>query len=127
MLIKVAGIAISGVIGAAFLRKMNPEISLGINIITSVMIACVTVVYMSQFQGFIDNMKLHLSENAVYVKMLLKMIGITYVCEFCADICKDAGYQTMSGQVYLFGKCLILFSGFPILEILMDMIEDFGL
>lgn len=126
MLVKVAGIAMSGVIGAAFLRKMNPEIALGINIITSVMIACITIAYLGQYKEFVNNLKVYLGENATYIKMLLKMIGITYVCEFCADICKDAGYQTMAGQVYIFGKCLVLFSGIPILEILMNMIEDFG-
>lgn len=126
MLIKVAGIAICGVIGAAFLKKLNPEIALGINIITSVMIACVTIAFLDHFKGFFEELKSYLGTNGTYIKMLLKMIGITYVCEFCADICRDAGQQTIAGQVYIFGKCLVLFSGIPILEILMEMIENFG-
>ena len=126
MLIKVAGIAICGVIGAAFLKKLNPEISLGINIITSVMISCITIAFLEQYKGFFEEIRSYMGENAVYIRMLVKMIGITYVCEFCADICRDAGYQTMAGQVHIFGKCLVLFSGIPILEILMNMIEDFG-
>lgn len=127
MLIKVAGITITGVISAAFLKKMNPEIALGINVIASVMIACITVSYLNQYKDFMDTLKTYLGENSYYIKMLLKMIGITYVCEFCADICKDAGYQTMSGQVYTFGKCLVLFSGIPILKVLMEMIINFGM
>ncbi len=30
--------------------------------------------------------------NNVYLTTLLKMIGITYIAEFSAGICKDAGY-----------------------------------
>ena len=35
--------------------------------------------------------------NRMYLEVLLKMIGITYIAEFSSDLCKDAGYQTIAG------------------------------
>lgn len=37
--------------------------------------------------------------NEKFYIMLFKMMGITYLCEFCAGICKDAYYQGLAGQV----------------------------
>ncbi len=53
------------------------------------------------------------------------MMGITYLCEFCAGICKDAGYQGMAGQVEMFGKISIVLSGLPILFALVETIQKF--
>lgn len=60
-----------------------------------------------------------------YLSILLKMLGITYVAEFAANICKDAGYQTISSQIQLLGKITILSLGMPVLLTLLRTIEVF--
>ena len=42
--------------------------------------------------------------DQAYIGTLIKMLGITYVAEFSAGICKDAGYQTIASQIEIFGK-----------------------
>lgn len=46
--------------------------------------------------------------QAGYFKILLKIIGITYIAEFASDLCKDAGYTTIAGQIQMFGKLSVL-------------------
>lgn len=53
------------------------------------------------------------------------MIGITYLCEFCAGLCRDAGYQAIAAQVELFGKVTVLLAGMPVLLSLIDTITGF--
>lgn len=60
-----------------------------------------------------------------YLSILLKMLGITYVAEFAANICKDAGYQTIASQIQLLGKITILSLGMPVLLTLLRTIEAF--
>lgn len=43
--------------------------------------------------------------------VILKMVGITYIAEFASGICKDAGYQTIAGQIETFAKLTILALG----------------
>ena len=57
--------------------------------------------------------------------ILLKMIGITYVAEFSANLCKDAGYQAVAGQIEMFGKLSILVISMPVLLALLDTISQF--
>ena len=60
-----------------------------------------------------------------YVGILLKMIGITYVSEFSANLCKAAGYQAIAGQIEMFGKLSILAISMPVLLVLLETIGEF--
>ena len=61
--------------------------------------------------------------NNVYLTTLLKMIGITYIAEFSAGICKDAGYGALGTQIEIFGKLSILAVSMPILLALFETLE----
>ena len=39
-----------------------------------------------------------------YIQILLKLVGISFLCEFASNICKDAGQATMAKQVEMAGK-----------------------
>ena len=87
------------------------------------------------FAGIADNlslileitglMKEILGENGIYVAVLIKMLGITYVAEFSAGICRDAGYQTVAAQIEIFAKIMILALSMPILLALLKTIRTF--
>ena len=63
--------------------------------------------------------------NNVYLTTLLKMIGITYIAEFSAGICKDAGYGALGTQIEIFGKLSILAVSMPILLALLETLKVF--
>lgn len=63
--------------------------------------------------------------QAGYFKILLKIIGITYIAEFASDLCKDAGYATIAGQIQMFGKLTVLAAGIPVLTALLETIRGF--
>ena len=61
----------------------------------------------------------------VYFATLMKMVGITYVAEFSAGICRDAGFGALGSQIEIFGKLSILAVSMPILLALMETIQGF--
>ena len=60
-----------------------------------------------------------------YFSVILKMVGITYIAEFASGICKDAGYQTIAGQIETFAKLTILALGMPVLTALLETVREF--
>ncbi len=58
------------------------------------------------------------------LKILLKMIGVTYLADFTANLCRDAGYSAIAGQVEFFGKISLLTLSFPVLTALMETIDQ---
>lgn len=61
----------------------------------------------------------------VYIEMLLKMLGITFVAEFSSALCRDAGCQTIAQQIEVFAKLAVLVLGLPVVFSLLEMIKDF--
>ena len=74
---------------------------------------------MSQI-SFVKN---YLGDAQGYLSILLKVIGITYICEFSAGICKDAGFHSVADQIEILGKLSVLFAGLPILFAVIEQIQ----
>lgn len=64
----------------------------------------------------------YLPVESGYFVLLFKIIGITYITEFCSDICKDAGYSTIAGQISMAGKLTVLGISMPIITTLLELI-----
>lgn len=60
-----------------------------------------------------------------YISTLMKMLGVTYVSEFSAAICKDAGYQSIATQIEIFSKLSIMVLSLPVLLTLLKTIQEF--
>lgn len=121
-------IAIIGVISALFatqLKQQKAEYAIYLSIVVSMLIFFSIV---DNLEIIIDTMReisqfIHL--DTAYIGTLLKMLGITYVAEFASGICKDAGYQTIAGQIEMFSKLTILVLSLPIMLALLKTIQDF--
>ena len=55
------------------------------------------------------------SVSYTHLDVYKRQVGITYLCEFSAGICKDAGFAAVSDQIEILGKLSVLFAGLPIL------------
>lgn len=60
-----------------------------------------------------------------YIQMLLKIVGIAYISEFCSNMCQDAGYSAMGKQIEMAGKFCVLLMGMPVFLSLVQTIEEY--
>ena len=114
-ILQIAVIAILGVIAAVILKSYKPEFGMFFIIALSFLFLGQGIRLMSEVKTELEVVQSFYRENQYYYKILFKLIGITYLCEFTSGICKDAGYQSIAAQVELMGKMLILVSGMPVL------------
>ncbi|MCI8517371.1 MAG: stage III sporulation protein AD [Hungatella sp.] len=63
--------------------------------------------------------------DGIYIGVLMKMIGITYITEFASGICKDAGFGSLGGQIEIFGKLSMLAVSMPVLSALLETLKVF--
>lgn len=124
-MLQVAIIGIAGVLLAIEIRSVKPEMAVYLGLATSLMILLLAVDRLSVVLSGIRKIQEYLSMQDIYIEALMKIIGITYVAEFAADICKDAGYGTIAGQIGIFSKLSILAVSMPILTALLETIHGF--
>lgn len=123
-IVKISLLGIGGVLLAIFLKEAKPEyaglVILGVGI-TILSLAVGKIVYLFET---IAKIREQLPMDSSYLTVLIKMIGITYIGQFSAAICKDAGYQTIGAQIELFSKLSIMILSIPILQALLDTIGE---
>lgn len=123
-MVKIALIAITGMTLALVLGSMRKEISIWITIVCGIIIFFFGI---SKFEYIVDmfhELTEYLGISEVYIKVILKMIGIAYLSEFTASICKDAGQNTIAGQVDFFGRMSMIVVSLPILRSLLETIGE---
>ncbi|MDQ2085302.1 stage III sporulation protein AD [Herbivorax sp. ANBcel31] len=104
------------------LKIQRPEIALQISLITGVIIFFAVLGKISAvvelFRQYVDKANI----DMVYFSTLLKIIGIAYVAEFGAEICRDAGEGAIASKVELAGKVIIMVLAVPIVTSLLDLV-----
>lgn len=60
--------------------------------------------------------------NRFYLTTVLKIIGIAYVGEFGAQVCRDAGENAIASKVELATKVLIMVLAIPIIVAILESI-----
>ncbi len=125
-IIKIGILSMAGVMLALQFKATRPEISFYIGFAVSVVIFSCALDGLYTVLYKIQEFRQYLEQGSVYYKLLFKAIGITYIGEFCAAICKDAGYHAVAGQIEVFGKLSVLFMGLPILLAIIENISAFA-
>ncbi len=124
-LIKIAFLGVAGVLLAIQFKAQKPEYGIYIGLAAGILIFSYTVRQVAAVMAQLGQLKAYLGGAETYLAVLLKVIGITYICEFSADICKDAGYGTVAGQIEVLGKLSVMFAGLPVLFAVISQIQGF--
>lgn len=112
-IVRILGIALLGVILAATVRPIRPELAMLIGIATGVIVLFNAI---AELTGLIDALRALAAQYGVdtgYVGTLLKILGIAYAAQFGSQICADAGESAVAGKVEMVGRILILAAAVP--------------
>lgn len=123
--IKIAALGLTGVLLGLCLRQAGSPLSELISLGTCILIIFYSLTKLSSVFELINVMSSYFSAQKDYFRILLKIIGITYVSDFASNICKDAGNSAIAGQIEIFGKISILAISSPILLALLETVYGF--
>lgn len=122
-ILQICVLAVAGLFAALIIKKDKPEFATLIILLVSFLIAIRVLSILENALLEIESWKELIGDNVGYMTLLLKLIGITYICDFAANLCKDSGYSSLSNHIEIFGKVAIMAAGFPAIRIMVDMIE----
>lgn len=118
-------IAIVGVVATllAIQFEDKKEYSTYISIICVVLVGFFILDKMKIVLDIINKLGQYISIELEYIKILLKMLGITYVSEFSSQICSDAGYSSIGKQIEIAAKFTILAMSMPIVLNVLEVVS----
>ncbi len=103
-------------------RKERPEMAVPLSIAASALILIGLIKDISRILAVFETLATRAQINSGYLKLIVKIVGIAYLAGFGAQICKDAGENSMAAKIELAGKIFILGLGVPIMAGLLEMI-----
>lgn len=124
-IIRICGAGIACVLIALFLKEAKPEYSVYLTVAAGLFILFFTAGKFSYLYETLKKIQQYVPIDTTYMNILMKMIGITYIGQFSAGICKDAGYTAVAGQIEIYERLAVLAISMPILTALLETIHEF--
>jgi stage III sporulation protein AD len=121
-IMQIIGLGIVVTILILIIRQQRPELalllSLGLSVIIFLLVVGKISLILDLFRGLAERANI----NQLYLNTVLKIIGIAYISEFGAQVCRDAGEGAVAGKIEFAGKILILVLAIPIIAVVLDTI-----
>ena len=124
-ILTVAGIGIVTVLIAGQLKVLKSEYSLYLSVAVMLLIFFYSAGRLGGILSVMEQIQTYFPVNEIYVRTLLKIVGVSYIAEFDSHVCRDAGYGAVGSQIEIFGKLTVLAVSMPILTALLETLNDF--
>lgn len=115
-------LALAAVMMSLVLKQVNRELALVLVLVTGIGMLVALLGHMAQIVRLVEDIARRADVGNLHLGTLLRIMGVAYVAEYGAQICKDAGEGSLSAKVELAGKLVILGLSIPLILVLLDTI-----
>ncbi|HHV63630.1 MAG TPA: stage III sporulation protein AD [Peptococcaceae bacterium] len=119
---QVVGIAIIVTVIGTVLRQVKPEIALQLSILAGIIIFVLIIDKVRLVVDLLEKLAEQVNVNSYYLFIVLKIVGVAYLAEFCSQICKDAGENALATKVEIAAKIFVIVLAIPIIVAIMESI-----
>jgi stage III sporulation protein AD len=121
-IIQIIGLGIVVTILILVIRQQRPELAVQLSLALSVVIFLLVVGKISLVLDLFRELADRANINQLYLNTVLKIIGIAYISEFGAQVCRDAGEGAIASKIEFAGKILIMVLAIPIIAVVLDTV-----
>lgn len=121
-ILKIVAFGIVTAIIITTLRTLKPEIAIQASVAAGIIIFILVIGKLAPVFDLIKIYSGRINLDMQFIPALLKIIGIAYISEFGAEICRDAGENAIASKIELAGKVLIAIMAIPIITSLLELV-----
>lgn len=121
-MITIVGIALSALVLSVFLRNYNKTFSTVIIITAGVLIFFQVLSGFSDVFSSIKSISQNIKPVAEYIKLMIKVLGITLISQFVADMCRDCGESALASTTELGAKIIVITMILPLFETVIKIV-----
>ncbi len=121
-IIQIVGLGFIVTLLSLIIRSQRPEIAVQISITLATIIFLLVLAKINVILNLFRDLAEKASVNQAYLNTLLKIIGIAYITEFGAQVCRDAGEGAVAGKIEFAGKVLVMVMAIPIIALVLETI-----
>lgn len=123
-MIKILGIGMTAAVLAVLVKGYKPELAIQISLAAAVLIFVMAVPYLRSTVAMFQDIAAQVGIDSRFIGIVVKIIGIAYLAQFGAELCKDAGEGAIASKIELAGKLIIMTMSMPIMYKLLALVND---
>jgi stage III sporulation protein AD len=121
-IIQIVGLGLIVTILSLIIKEQKPMFAFLLATFTGVLIFLFLIGKISSVIRVLEDLAVKSNVNMVFLKTILKIIGIAYIAEFGAQIVRDAGQESIASKIELSGKILIMVMAIPIISVIIETV-----
>lgn len=125
--LRVGGIAILAVVVLLVLRQAKPEWGIPVRLAATLTAMGVILSLAGQVITTLSDLSTSLGTTALDGEswtLVLRALGLAFLTEVTASVCRDSGEGTLAGWVETAGKLEILLLSFPLIRSLLSFVAE---
>ncbi len=122
ILAKIIFIAVITLILSITVSKFNAEFKVYLSVIFGIL---VMFMLLDELKGYFNELVSVYNKYDIKIEnfsIILKIVGIAYICDFISLLCKDLNYESIGKKVEIAGKLIILIYSVDVIKIFLDQI-----
>ncbi len=119
---KIVGVGIISTVMIVVIKQKRPEFALQLSLLVGVMFFTMVIGKVNTIVSVFNQLANKANINMYYMGTVMKIIGIAYISEFGAQICRDAGEGAIASKIEFSAKVMIMVLAIPIIIAIFDTI-----
>ena len=111
---QVVGLGLLAAVLAVVLKNNKPEMAVFLSIAVGIIIFVAMLGKIGSVLEVLKDLSSRANLSMVYLGTILKIVGIAYIADFGAQICRDAGEGAVASKIEFAAKILVLVLAVPI-------------
>lgn len=119
-ILQIVGVALIVTVLTVLLRQQRPELAVQVSIAFG---ALVFIMMMGKITAVVDvltELTQRANINVFYMTIIFKIIGVAYIAEFGAQVCRDAGESAVASKVEFAAKIIVIVLAVPIILAILE-------
>lgn len=117
---QIVGLALVVAVIGVVLKQVRREIALQLTIVTGAIIFMLILGKIKIIVDLLQNLADQANISSYYLMIVLKIVGVAYLAEFGADICRDADEKALATKIEIAAKVGVLVLAIPIIVAILE-------
>ncbi|QJW47785.1 stage III sporulation protein AD [bacterium BFN5] len=121
-IIQIIGLGFVVTLLILIIKRERPELAVQLSLTLATIIFLLVLSKVNVVLNLFRDLAEKANISQMYLNTILKIIGIAYITEFGAQVCRDAGEGAVASKIEFAGKVLVMVMAIPIIALVLDTI-----
>lgn len=119
-IIKIVGLGLVVTILIVIIKQQRPELAVQLGIVAGVVIFAMMLGKIVSVINVMKQIAQKSNVSMLYMGTVLKIVGVAYIAEYGAQVCKDAGEGAVAAKIEFAAKVIVIVLAIPIIVRVFD-------